>query len=198
MNSCIAVKCLRYCRVFQPSAATRDDADMRRRLLLIRHAKSAWDDSSLSDHDRPLAPRGLEALPRLCDHLARAECQAEMVLCSSSRRTVQTLDGIRVAFAERATSEVDPDLYLASAATLLARLRDVDSRVQCAMTIGHNPGMQELALLLVSAGNAGMREQLLTKFPTAAAATLSFDGQWADLSPGTARIDDLFMPRKPR
>jgi phosphohistidine phosphatase len=176
----------------------RDDAGMRRRLLLIRHAKSAWDDSSLSDHDRPLAPRGLKALPRLCDHLARAECQAEMVLCSSSRRTVQTLDGVRVALAERATREVDPDLYLAGAATLLARLRDVDNRVQCVMTIGHNPGMQELALLLVSAGNAGMREQLLTKFPTAAAATLSFDGQWADLSPGGAQIDNLFMPRKPR
>jgi phosphohistidine phosphatase len=171
---------------------------MRRRLLLVRHAKSAWDDPSLVDHDRPLAPRGLKALPRLANHLARAECQAEMVLCSSSRRTVQTLDGIRVAFAERATTEVDPDLYLASAFDLLARLRDVDNRVQCAMFIGHNPGMQDLALLLVSAGDASLREQLLTKFPTAAAATLSFDGKWADLSPRTARIDHLFMPRAPR
>jgi phosphohistidine phosphatase len=121
-----------------------------------------------------------------------------MVLCSSSRRTMQTLDGISVAFAGRATIEMGPDLYLASAFDLLARLRDVDNRVQCAMFIGHNPGMQDLALLLVSAGDTSLREQLMTKFPTAAAATLSFHGEWADLSPGGAQIDDLFMPRAPR
>jgi phosphohistidine phosphatase len=171
---------------------------MRRRLVLVRHAKSAWDDPSLADHDRPLAPRGAKALPRLRDHLAHGEDRPELVLCSSSRRTVDTLDGIRAAVAKRARVEVDEQLYLAGADFLLTRLHGIDGDVRCAMFIGHNPGIEDLASLLVGSGDAGLRAQLAVKFPTGAAATLSFDGAWADVRAGAARIDSLFVPRPPR
>jgi phosphohistidine phosphatase len=171
---------------------------VRRRLLLVRHAKSAWDDPSLADHDRPLAPRGVNALPRLRDHLARGEHRPQLVLCSSSRRTVDTFDGIRWVVAKRARVEVDEELYLADADVLLARLHGVDGDVRCAMVLGHNPGIEDLALLLVGSGDAGLREQLAVKFPTGAAVTLSFDGAWVDLGPGAARIDRLFVPRPSR
>lgn len=121
-----------------------------------------------------------------------------MVLCSSSRRTVETLGGIRPAIPEQARVEVERELYLASAGTLLARLRALGSGVECAMVIGHNPGTQDLAMLLVGDGDAEMRAQLVTKLPTGAVVTLSFDGAWADLGGGVARIDDLFMPRPTR
>jgi len=85
--------------------------------------------------------------------------------------------------------------YEATADTLLGRLQRVDSDIGCAMVIGHNPAVQDLAMLLVDAGDPDMRTQLAAKFPTAAAVTLSLDGAWADLGAGTVRLDVLFMPR---
>lgn len=175
---------------------------MTRRLHLLRHAKSAWDDPSLDDHDRPLAPRGIKALPRLRDHLTRAGHRPDLVLCSSSRRTLDTLDGICAALPDQARVEVDAELYLADADELLARLRRLDDdpehSVACALLIGHNPGLQDLATLLAGTGDATVRAQVSTKFPTAAAATLSFDVPWTELGPGVARLDELFLPRPPR
>jgi phosphohistidine phosphatase len=171
---------------------------MRRHLLLVRHAKSAWEDPSLADQNRPLSPRGEKALPLLREYLTSIEPQPGIVFCSSSRRTVDTLDGIRATIPTRAQVEVEDDLYLASAATLLGRLHSVNIDATCAMMIGHNPGIQDLALLLVGAGDAAMRAQLSAKLPTGAIAVLSFDGRWADLASDTVQIVDLFMPRPPR
>jgi len=171
---------------------------VRRDLLLVRHVKSAWDDPSLADHDRPLAPRGTKALGRLADYLAGAEYRPDVVLCSSSRRTRDTLEGIRVVLPDRARVELSGDLYLADANTLLARLHRLDNSDRCAMVVGHNPGLEDLVALLVGSGDAGLRAQLAIKFPTGALAALSFEGAWADLDAGAARIGDLFVPRSPR
>lgn len=174
--------------------ATRDAAGMGRHLILVRHAKSAWNDPSLVDHDRPLAPRGARALPRLRNHLASVP-PPELVLCSTSRRTADTLDGIRAALSRHARIEMEQALYEATVDTLLGRLHRVDSDIGCAIVIGHNPALQDLAMLLVDAGDPDMRAQVASKFPTAAAVTLALDGTWADLGAGTVRLDDLFMPR---
>ena len=171
---------------------------MRRHLLLVRHAKSAWDDPSLADHDRPLAPRGVKALPLLRDHLTHAGHRPQIVLCSSSRRTRDTLRGIRAAVPKGAQVVVDDELYGATAKALLRRLRRLDDGIECALLVGHNPGLQELADQLAGAGDAGMRAQLATKFPTAAVVTLAFDTSWGDLRTGVARVEDLFLPRPPR
>lgn len=166
--------------------------------MLVRHAKSAWNDASLADHDRPLAPRGVKALPRLRDHLARATHPPELVVCSTARRTVDTLDGIRAALPQHARVETEQAVYGASAHALLGRLRLVDDDIGCAMVIGHNPATQDLAMLLIGTGDPGLRERLVAKLPTGAAVTLSFDGAWEDLGAHMARLDDLFMPRPPR
>jgi phosphohistidine phosphatase len=171
----------------------------RRLLVLVRHAKSAWGDPSLDDRERPLAPRGIKALPRLCEHLVRSGFRPQVVLCSPSRRTVATLEGIRAAVPDEARIEEDDELYLASADQLLARLRSIDDGLEdhtdCAMVVGHNPSLEDLAIGLAGSGDADLRAQVATKFPTAAAATLSFDTSWADLHEGGARLDDLFLPR---
>jgi phosphohistidine phosphatase len=137
-------------------------------------------------------------LRRLTDYLTRAEYRPDVVLCSSSRRTVDTLDGIRIALPERASVELADELYLADANTLLMRLHGLNDKDRCAMLVGHNPGIEDLASLLVGSGDAGLRARLAVKFPTGALAALSFDGAWADLDAGTARIDQLFVPRSPR
>ncbi len=171
---------------------------MRRDLLLVRHAKSAWDDPALADSDRPLAPRGMKALRHLRDYLDRTDYRPDVVLCSSARRTVDTLAGVRAALPKRVTIEVTDELYLANAATLLARLRALDGTIRCAMVVGHNPAIEDLAARLVGSGDAGLRAQLAAKVPTGALVALSFDGAWPDLDADAARIDSLFLPRPPR
>lgn len=175
--------------------AMRDAVGMRRHLMLVRHAKSAWNDASLADHQRPLAPRGLEALPRLRDHLAAAAHPPELILCSTSRRTMDTLEGIRAAVPQHAQVETEPVIYGASAHSLLSRLQLVDDDIGCAMVIGHNPAVQDLAMFLTGVGDLDLRGQLAAKLPTGAAVTLSYDGTWGELGAGAARLDDLFMPR---
>jgi phosphohistidine phosphatase len=171
---------------------------MRRDLLLLRHAKSAWDDPSLSDHDRPLSPRGATAVRRIHDHFFRAGYRPDVVLCSSARRTVDTLNGIRAALSKRTIIDVSDELYLADAGTLLTRVHSLDEAIRCAVFIGHNPGLEDLAARLVGSGDDRLRAQLAAKFPTGALVALSFEGEWAELSTGAARIDALFVPRTPR
>ena len=173
-------------------------ARIRRDLLLARHAKSAWDDPSLADHDRPLAPRGAKAVRRLRAYLSRSEYRPDVVLCSSSRRTVDTLDGIRAVLPKRVRIDVVDELYLANADTLLTMLRGLDDTIRCAMLIGHNPGIEDLASCLAGSGDAGLRAQVAEKLPTGALVALSFDGSWANLGAGSARINALFVPRPPR
>jgi phosphohistidine phosphatase len=151
----------------------------------------------LADHDRPLAPRGIRALTLLSNHIANLT-PPEIVVCSTARRTVETLEGIRAVLSRHALIEMDRALYGATAETVLGRLHRIDSDVGCAMVIGHNPAMQDLAMVLAGAGDPDMRAQLASKLPTAATVSLSFDGRWADLGAGMAQLDDLFMPRAPR
>lgn len=171
---------------------------MRRQLLLVRHAKSAWDDPSLADHDRPLAPRGRKAVRRLHDYLEQAAPTPEIVLCSSSKRTIETLGGFRSSLPPGTSIRVVEEIYEAGDDTLLSMLRRLDTDTLVAMMIGHNPGTQDLAVRLVGSGDDAALTQIATKFPTGAVATLSFEGAWSELIDGSARIDDLFMPRRPR
>ena len=122
-------------------------ARVRRDLVLVRHAKSAWDDPSLNDHERPLAPRGTKAVRRISAYLTDAQYHPNVVLCSSSRRTVDTLDGIRGALPKRARVELADELYLADANALLKRLHGLNHNDRCAMLVGHNPGIEDLASL---------------------------------------------------
>ena len=166
---------------------------MPRTLHLLRHAKSSWDEPSLSDHDRPLAPRGRSASKKMAGHLRDQGIAPDVVLCSSAVRTQETLKLIRGGFAEEALIAVEPDLYGAAAEELLGRLRALDEDLYSVMVIGHNPGMQQLALGLASDGED--LDQVRRKFPTAALATLTFDCDWGELDPGSAQLIAFVRPR---
>jgi phosphohistidine phosphatase len=119
-----------------------------KRLYLLRHAKSSWDDPTLADHDRPLAPRGRRAVKVMAKHLRRKGIAPQLVLCSPSRRTRQTLTRIAPAVGKSAEVQIRSELYAASAAELLEVLRQVPDGVESVMLIGHHRGIQDLALSL--------------------------------------------------
>src|SRR3954449_1091120 len=165
-----------------------------KQLFLLRHAKSSWSDSELVDHDRPLAPRGRRALKLIAEHLGREGVTPALVLCSSARRTRETLERIAPALGEGIPVQIERELYAASEQRLLERLRAVEDGVESVMLIGHNPGVEQLALSL--AGRGQNRAGLRRKYPTGALATLDFSGRWGDLQPGRAELTDFVTPKQ--
>ena len=156
-----------------------------KRLFILRHAKSSWDDPGLDDHERPLAPRGQRACKVMAEHLRTNAIEPELVLCSSARRTRETLEGV----APAGEHVVESELYSASTGDLVERLRRVPDEVGSVMLIGHNPSVQMLALRLARReGDTPERAALERKFPTGALATLTFECGWNELGPGSARL----------
>jgi phosphohistidine phosphatase len=161
-------------------------------LYLLRHAKSSWEDPSVPDHDRPLAPRGRRATELLAKHLRHEGIAPELVLCSTARRARETFDGIppRIGDVE---VRFEPELYGASGEELLTRLRAIPEVVQSAMLIGHNPSIQSLALSLARGGVE--LERVRHKYPTGALATFAFSAAWEELEPGAAALAAFVSPK---
>jgi phosphohistidine phosphatase len=161
-----------------------------KRLYVLRHAKSSWDEPGLADHDRPLAPRGLRASGLLSEHLRREGIRPALILCSSARRARETLERAVPAEA-RAAAEIliEPELYEANASELVERLRRVPPGTASVMLIGHNPSLQTLVATLA-------RPRKEEKFPTGALATLTLTGAWSALEPAGAELTGLVRPRE--
>jgi phosphohistidine phosphatase len=157
-------------------------------LLLLRHAKSSWDDPALADHDRPLAARGRKAAQRIGARLRTDKTPVNLVLCSSARRARETVELV----APPGELEIDDRLYGASPGELLQRLRQVPDDVGAVMLVGHNPAMRDLAIELLS----GDGDQLVGKFPTGALATLTFTGSWRALAAQRAELIAFLKPRE--
>ncbi len=166
------------------------------RIFLLRHAKSSWDDPELADHDRPLATRGQRDSSRIAEHLRSESIVPALVLCSSAVRAVETLERISPGWDRQPEVSVEEGLYGASSGELLARLRELPEEVDSVMLINHQPAIQELALGLAR-GGAGL-ERAARKFPTAAIATLEFEGSWYELSPDGAELVDFVRPKELR
>jgi phosphohistidine phosphatase len=166
-------------------------------VVLLRHGKSSWSDSTLADVDRPLAPRGERASRKLATYIRRKRIQPALVLCSPSRRTRQTLEAVEPSLGKRCVVEVVPQLYGASEQELLEQLRALPESVRSVMLIGHNPGLHNLALTLASRG--AHLPQLEEKFPTGALVTLLVCSEgWTALRPGAAELVDYVVPKQLR
>jgi phosphohistidine phosphatase len=162
-------------------------------IYLLRHAKSSWKDAALADSDRPLADRGRRAATAMCGHLCDHCVEPQLVLCSTARRALETLARIEPALG-RSEVRLERELYGASAGALLARLKRLPAELDSVLVIGHNPGLQELALQL--ARPTPTVGGLTSKFPTGALATLELaSDNWQELGPGTAVLVGLTRPR---
>jgi phosphohistidine phosphatase len=177
-----------------PHAAERKlKTSMTRRLYLLRHAKSSWKDPGLADRDRPLAGRGRRAAAALAVHLAEQQILPELVLCSTAVRTRETYERLAAALGT-APVRYERRLYAASADDLLELLRTMPDQFATALVIGHNPGLEDLALLL--ARPSPERDNLQAKLPTGALATLELtSASWSRLEPGCASLIAYVRPR---
>jgi phosphohistidine phosphatase len=164
-----------------------------RRLYLLRHAKSSWADPSLDDQARPLTTRGRRQARRMGAYLERCAAPPDLALCSSARRTRQTLKRLRGALAPRAGVRIEDRLYGADAATLLRRLQRVPRRRRAVLLVGHNPGISELALMLV--GTESERARLAQGLSPGALAILRpRRKRWRKLAPASAELLDVVTP----
>lgn len=166
-------------------------------ILLLRHAKSAWSDPRLDDHERPLNRRGVQAATAMADHIAQREPRPDLILCSTAMRTRQTLAPLLKRLdAPAPPIALEKDLYLASEDVLLAHLRTVGDDVATILLVGHNDGIWHLAEELAGSGPVAVLAALRGKYPTGALATLRVpDGPWRDLAPGSAKLVAFVRPR---
>ena len=129
--------------------------------------------------------------------LAYRNHRLDMVLCSSARRTQETVTGVRKAMPSLPEAMIEPSLYHASPGDMRARLAALPDHVNCVMLVGHNPGLASLVRRL-SDGHENRRcRRAYEHFPTAAAAVLEIDADaWANLEYATARFVDFAKPRE--
>jgi phosphohistidine phosphatase len=168
-----------------------------RRLILLRHAKSAWPDD-VADHERPLAPRGRRDAPAAGKWLRKSEHVPDRVLCSTARRARETWQLAEEKLGAHPQTTFEDRVYGAASTQLLDLARQISADVRTLLIVGHDPAMQELTLELASeeTGHAGAEAlgRVRAKYPTAAIAVLSFSGGWAELGPGQARLADFVAP----
>ena len=173
-----------------------NQAVLMRRLYLLRHAKSSWEDPGLDDFERPLAPRGIKACESMKPHIRDARIEPGLILCSPAVRARETY--VRVAGAFPCDTEVrfEIGLYAASSHVLLSRLRQVDRAVPSIMMIGHNPGIEQLALELTGDTETTPVARMRKKYPTLALACIEISSQtWAAAGPECARLSSFVVPR---
>ncbi|MGW1377540.1 SixA phosphatase family protein [Streptomyces sp. NPDC002446] len=168
-------------------------AEMRR-LVVLRHAKSAWP-PDVADHERPLAKRGRRDAPAAGRWLRDAGCVPDLVVCSTAARARQTWERAAARLTAPPPVRHDPRLYAAEADELLAVVRETPDSVRTLLLVGHNPAAQDLVLLLAEEGLGDALERTREKFPTCAVAVLTQRGAWAAAAPRTALLTDLAVAR---
>lgn len=163
-----------------------------KRLILTRHAKSAWDDPLTPDHDRPLNDRGKTAAADLGQWLASRGYVPGEVLCSDAVRTHKTWSGIAPALPGSPTLELKPALYHAGPDVMLAVLRHASE--DTVMIIGHNPGISEFAARLVAHPPLNAE---FARYPTGATLVVDFNVEnWTDANFGAGATVDFIVPKE--
>lgn len=163
-------------------------------LTLLRHAKSGWDDPVARDFDRPLNGKGQRAAAMMGRHLRAEGLAFDHVLASPAARVVETLAQVATGYGSDLAPHWDQRLYLASAGTLLDLVHELPAGADRVLFSGHNPGLEELVLLL--SGENDLRDSVEVKFPTASVAEMRFDvSSWRDVKPGKGELVRFTRPR---
>jgi phosphohistidine phosphatase len=166
-----------------------------KRLLLLRHAKTeqAQKDTP-ADAERKLSERGRAEASAVGREMRRRGCAPDLILCSPSRRTRQTLELANAELGSRAKLQYDPAIYAAGTRQLLALFRKLPDDVRRPLLVGHNPGFEDCLALLAKPPQAPAGKN--DKFPTGALAVLEFEiSAWRDLSPHSGALMDFIRPK---
>ena len=166
-------------------------------LFLLRHAKSGFDEPPVRDVDRQLNAKGRRAARTIGRHLRDTEARFDHVLASPARRVAETLAEVEAGYGRSLSPTVEKRLYLACPETLLDLVHALPADAGAALLVGHNPGLEELVLLLVpDAADQPLRDDVELKFPTASVAELAFEGDnWAAVAANAATLKRFTRPR---
>jgi phosphohistidine phosphatase len=168
-----------------------------KRLAILRHAKSSWDDAQLADGDRPLNERGWKAARRMGRELKQRAASFDMVLASPAARVTETIEGVQEELKLEAAICFERDIYLASHETLLEMVRGLPESVHAPLLVGHNPGLQQLIVALTRDDPKGLRAKVEQKLPTAAFVRIDLPvEQWSNVEPATGTIAELIVPKE--
>lgn len=165
-----------------------------RRLLVVRHAKSAWP-AGVPDRLRPLGPRGLRDAPRMGQRIRELVGTVDVVVVSPSQRTQETWALINDELGHTGSVVTDPRVYDAWGAHMLDLVRELPADAGTVMILGHEPGVSELVLSLAGSARDDLRDRVATKFPTCALALLRADRPWGEFVPGCAALETFTTPK---
>ncbi len=163
-------------------------------LTLLRHAKSDWTDAVQRDFDRPLNDRGRRAARTVGTYMRGEGLTFDTVIASPAQRVKDTLDELERGYGRSFDPVFDASVYLASASTLLDLVHATDDAVERVLLVGHNPGLEELALELANEADSPLRHEVEVKYPTATLAEIAFDvDAWSNANAG--RLVRFVRPR---
>ena len=164
--------------------------DTGRTLIFLRHGKSAYPPAT-SDHDRPLADRGEREAALAGDWLREHAPRIDLVLCSSARRTRDTLAATKI----DAPVTFVPELYGADDRSIIEEIGLVEPAIRTLLVIGHWPGIPDATLTLASNDTGEAAERIRSKYPTSALAVLHTERDWDNLAPGCCTLVTFHVPR---
>lgn len=161
-------------------------------ILLLRHAKSSWDNPSLEDFDRPLSGRGLEDAPRMGKFLKKAGYRPEYIASSTAERARQTtqlcLEGMK---RDESIVKWDGSLYFESVNKYIEAIHKAPANTETIMLVGHNPLIESTATIL-----SGGRDRTAFRVPTAGLVCLeSYAARWDEINPGTCQVKWMMIPK---
>lgn len=167
-----------------------------KRIFLLRHAKSSWDDPVERDFDRPLNKRGRRAAETIGRYLRDNEVAFDHVIASPAVRVIETLDGVEAGAGRRLGAEFDRRIYMASALSLLDIVHETEEADASLLLVGHNPGLEDLIFLLTPPHSGALRKEVDIKYPTTTLAEMEFDvRRWEEIDEGSGRLVRLVRPR---
>lgn len=169
---------------------------MLKTIYLLRHAKSSWRDQGVEDFDRRLSKRGREAAKAMADYMSAHGIVPAQILCSPALRTRETLEHMEAKLDAAIPIRFEKGIYNAEAPSLLRRVRRLSDALPSVMVIGHNPGIERLALMLSGDGDSAARDKLANKYPTGTLAIMTVPiDHWSELGPEVARLEAVVRPK---
>jgi len=166
----------------------------RKRLVVVRHAKSAWP-PGVPDRKRPLGPRGLRDAPRMGARIREQVGRPDLAVVSPAARAQETWQLLAEEIGPVPEVRTDDRIYDEWGALMIDLVRELPGGAATVVLVGHEPGVSRLVLQLADRANAAERDRISAKFPTCAAAVLAVAGAWAGAVPGSATLEWFRTPR---
>jgi len=148
----------------------------KKTLIIMRHAKSSWDDMSLPDSERPLNKRGKHNAPMMGGRMKKQGCHCDLLISSPAVRALATAKLVAKEIGYKRNISEESDLYMADIGDYLHVISGVDEQIKNLMLVSHNPGIEEFFIYLTG--------EMIENFPTAAYAIIEVKGKWSELTSG--------------